>query len=419
MILHVLGGGPAQLGLIRRAKELGFQVAVSDRNPEAPGLKEADHISLASSFDREAVLKDAAEIGSDFLITSGTDQPVLTAAEVSAELNLPYFLSPRQALTVTNKKVMKKVFRSAGIPTVDFTFLKEDFSDSELEHLTFPLVIKPLDSQGQRGVLKVKTSDDIRKNFAEVLSYSRESEILAEEYYPSTELTVSGWVEGGAPYIFSITDRVTVDNGPHLGVCVSHRYPSVCHSDWEELEHLTGKLASMIGLQYGPLYFQILYGRDGYRVNEIACRLGGAYEDEFLPWLCGVPLLDLMIEMTVRRDYNADYLNRLSTCRRGKYLSLQMFFCRPGTIREQSGMEDVLSQEGILNGRFLLNEGTVVGCRENSTQRAGYYIASGRNPCELNTLISQSCGKLHIGDPQGRNMIQWYERMMFPHDESN
>ena len=151
MILHVLGGGPAQLGLIRRAKELGFQVAVSDRNPEAPGLKEADHVSPASSFDRKAVLKDAADIGSDFLITSGTDQPVLTAAEVSAELNLPYFLSPRQARTVTNKKDMKKAFHSAGIPTMDFTFLKEDFSDSELEHLTFPPCYQTPGQSGAAG----------------------------------------------------------------------------------------------------------------------------------------------------------------------------------------------------------------------------------------------------------------------------
>ena len=123
-----------------------------------------------------------------------------------------------------------------------------------------------------------------------------------------------------------------------------------------------------------------------------------------------------MIEMTVRRDYNADYLNQLSTCRRGKFLSLQMFFCRPGIIREQSGMDDVLTQEDILNGRFLLNEGTEVVCRENSTQRAGYFIATGRNPYELNTLISQSYRTLHIGDPQGHNMIQLYERMMFPYD---
>ncbi|OQY34342.1 MAG: hypothetical protein B6241_05000 [Spirochaetaceae bacterium 4572_59] len=418
MIIHMLGGGPAQVSLIRRAKDLGYKVVVSDLNPQAPGLKEADYPSLASTFDEEAVLRDARKFHSDFLVTAGTDQPVLTAARVSAALNLPYFLTPSQALVVTNKKVMKQAFRGHGIPTMDFTFLKPGFHDSELEGLHFPLVIKPLDSQGQRGVLRVENCEEIRRNISIVLSFSRQEEILAEEYYPSIELTVSGWVEKGRAHIFSITDRVTVDNGPHLGVCVSHRYPSLCHGDWDELEVLTAKITAMIGLKNGPLYFQILSGDRGYRVNEIACRLGGAYEDEFLPWLCGVPLLDLMIEMTAGSDYNSDYLNHLSRIREGKYLSLQMFFSRPGRLCSREGMEKVVQLENILNGRFLLPAGTKIFSRENSTQRAGYFIACGQNPHDLNRLIRESYDLLHLKGQDGRNLIQFYERMLFPYEES-
>lgn len=419
MIIHMLGGGPAQLSLIRRAKELGYKVVVSDLNPQAPGLKEADYPSLASTFDETAVLRDARKYHSDFLVTAGTDQPVLTAARVSDALNLPYFLTPSQALIVTNKKNMKQAFLNHGIPTMDFTFLKPGFHDSELEDLHFPLVIKPLDSQGQRGVLRVENPEEIRRNISHVLSFSRQEEILAEEYYASTELTVSGWVEKGQTHILSITDRVTVDNGAHLGVCVSHRYPSLSHGDWDELETLTTKITAMIGLKNGPLYFQILSGDRGYKVNEIACRLGGAYEDEFLPWLCGVPLLDLMIEMTAGGDYNTDCLNNLSRIREGKYLSLQMFFSRPGRLLSREGMEKVLLSENILSGRFLLPRGTEIHSRENSTQRAGYFIARGQNPQDLNRLIRESYDLLQLKGQDGRNLIQFYERMLFPHEKSS
>lgn len=418
MIIHMLGGGPAQLSLIRRAKELGHKVVVSDQNPGAPGLELADYPSYASTFDEDAVLRDARSFHSDVLVTAGTDQPVLTAARVSAALNLPYFLTPSQALIVTNKKVMKQAFWDHGIPTMDFTFLKPGFHESELEGLRFPLVIKPLDSQGQRGVLRVENPGEIRRNISHVLSFSRQEEILAEEYYPSTELTVSGWVEKGDTHILSITDRVTVDNGPHLGVCVSHRYPSVCHKDWDQLEALTRKISSMIGLEKGPLYFQILSGDRGYRVNEIACRLGGAYEDEFLPWLCGVPLLDLMIEMTAGQDYNTDCLKHLARIRNGKYLSLQMFFSRPGRLASCEGMDKVLQSYHILNGRFLLPPGTEILPRENSTQRAGYFIAQGDNPRDLNRLIRESYDILQLKGQDGQNLIQFYERMLFPHEES-
>ncbi len=304
MILHILGGGPGQLSAIKRINDRDFKVIVSDLDPNAPGIKLSDYKSYASTFDEEGVFNDAIKFGSSHLMTTGTDQPVLTAARVSKRLNLPYFLTPEQALIVTNKKIMKNSMRNVDIPTMPFVILKEDFSDAEIKCLTFPLVIKPLDSQGQRGVLKVNSPGEIRDSFKTVLSFSRENEILAEEYYPSNEITVNGWVDNGKTKILMVTDRVTIDNGPHLGVCVSHRYPSIFHSRMDELKILINNLTEMIGLKYGPIYFQILGGDRGFVVNEIACRLGGAYEDEFIPVMTGVPIMDIMIDMTAGMEYN-------------------------------------------------------------------------------------------------------------------
>ncbi len=351
-------------------------------------------------------------------MTAGTDQPVLTAARVSEIRKLPYFLTVDQALMVTNKKVMKQAMAQRGIPTMKFTFLKKGFREEDLAGLSFPLVIKPLDSQGQRGVLKVDNPEEIRNHLDHVLSFSREEEILAEEYYPSVELTVSGWVEKGRSHILSLTDRVTIDNGPHLGVCLSHRYPSVRDHDSKTLEALTQELTCMIGLEEGPLYFQILYGERGYRVNEIACRLGGAYEDEFIPWLSGVPLRDLMIEMTSREGYNTESLRGVQEQKKGKFLSVQMFFCRPGIIQAQRGFEEVLSREGILSGAFLLKEGTRIVPRRNSTQRAGYFIACAASAEELNRRIRNAYRCLSITDPEDGEMIQFDRRMLFPYEKT-
>ncbi len=414
MIMHILGGGPAQLSAIRTAREKGFKTAVSDANPEAPGMAEADFQSHASTFDEESVYRDAKRIGSDFLMTTGTDQPVLTAAAVSERLGLPYFLTRDQALMVTNKKAMKTAFKKNNIPTMNFVFLKEDFGDKELGSLKFPLVIKPLDSQGQRGVIRVDTPDEIRTNFKRLLGFSRKTEILAEEYYPSTELTISGWAENGEARILSITDRVTIDNGPHIGVCVSHRYPSLCRRQHGELSELTQKITDMIGLSEGPLYFQILSGKEGFRVNEIACRLGGAYEDEFLPWMTGVRLMDVMIEMTARKGYTLPDQKGINRNLRGKFLSLQMFFCSGGEIYRQNGMEEVRGIDGVLGGRFLLAPGTHIRSRENSTQRAGYFIVTGSSAEEINRRLCSAYKMLRIEDKSGKSMILRYDNMLFP-----
>jgi biotin carboxylase len=402
------------LNLIRRIKEKGHRVAVSDMNPSAPGLALADYPSVASSFDTDAVIRAARKAGTERFLTLGTDQPVLTAARASEALNLPYFLNVPQARLVTNKADMKEMFRDQGIPAAPYRLLEPGFRDSELEGLRFPLVIKPLDSQGQRGVLSVGRADEIRSRMDEVLGFSRENRILAEEFYPSREITLSGWVYRGKPWLFSITDRETVENDPYMGVCVSHRYPSRFHRDWDELEELSARICRAVGLKEGPIYFQILGGEQGYRLNEIACRLGGAYEDEFLPGLCGADPLDLLIEQTINPDYTWDHPETMAELREGKYFSLQMFFCRPGEIRSQQGMDRVLGIPGVRRGRFLLPDGTVIRNRENSTQRAGYFFMDGGSPEEINGMIDRAYERLEIRDEEGRNMIERSKRMYFP-----
>ncbi|MGL1891554.1 MAG: ATP-grasp domain-containing protein [Spirochaetaceae bacterium] len=414
MILHMLGGGPAQVSVIKRSKQKGFKVIVSDLDPKAPGFDFSDYNSLASTFDGEAVFKDAKRYRSSFLMTTGTDQPVLTAARVSKQLNLPYFLTPDQALIVTNKKTMKTKMVDCGIPTMPFVLLYKDFKDNELDPLTFPLVIKPLDSQGQRGILKVYSIEEIRDNFETVLSFSREDQILAEEYYESEEITVSGWVEDGKAITFIITDRVTIDNGPHLGVCISHRYPSLFHDKEEKINSLVQSITDMIGLKSGPIYFQILAGDKGFIVNEIACRLGGAYEDEFIPAMCGIPLMDIMIEITAGIKYNLLEQNQINNNLKGKILSLQMFFSRPGILHKLDGMDKILTIDGVLNGSFLLKKGTVIGSRENSTQRVGYFIVISSTKAEVNRIILEVYDSLILENESGDSMLQINERMLFP-----
>ncbi|MDC7222051.1 MAG: ATP-grasp domain-containing protein [Spirochaetales bacterium] len=406
MIIHVLGGGYGQVPLIKRIKEKGYSVLVSDKNPGAPGFLHADYISRASSFDPEAVAADAHLNSSDYFVTAGTDQPVLTAALAADKLGKPYFLKPRQALMATNKKVMKRAMTEWEIPHRAYSILKKDFDDEQLSDLTFPLVIKPLDSQGQRGIIRVHNREEIRRNFDYLLSFSREQEILAEEYYPnSKEITVSAWVDRGKSYILSLTDRVTVDMDNHLGVCIAHRYPSLCHDDWNSIEPLVDRIKDMLSLEAGPLYIQILHGERGYSVNEIACRLGGAYEDQFLPWLCGIPLLDYMIDLTSEKEYNRSLLENMDRTRVSKFLSLEMFFYKPGVLVRQQGMEHVKEMEGILGGDFLLNEGCRIVPRENSTQRAGFFIASSQSAEALESLVERAYASIKAYDSEGNSIL--------------
>ncbi|MGV8979978.1 ATP-grasp domain-containing protein [Clostridium sp.] len=406
MKLLILGGGNCQLNAIIRAKKMGHTVIVSDYYEDAPGKDFCDYGELASTFSIDDNIIIARKYNIDGILTLGTDQPVYTVAKVAKEGNLPSFLDLDTAKAVTNKKIMKNIFKLNSIPTANFEFLKSDFKDSELEHINFPVVIKPLDSQGQRGVYKLNSIAQIRNYFDDVLSYSREEEALVEEYYENDEITVSGWVENDNTHVLTITDRVTYDNYPSIGVCTAHDFPSKHFENYaKEIIEITRNIVKSFKIHNGPIYFQMLIGKEGIKVNEIACRIGGAYEDEFIPHLTGIEILDLIIDYSLGKHIDYTRLREYDVLNNNKKLSVQLLFAKPGTIKSIGDLSTVKNLPGVINAKINFKPGDEIKEITNATQRVGYMIIEGNNHKELKSNIDRAFENIAIYDENNSNMI--------------
>ena len=406
MKLLILGGGNCQLNAILLAKQKGHTVIVSDYYEDAPGKKYCDYSELASTFSIHDNINIARKYDIDGILTLGTDQPVYTAAKVAKQGNLPSFLDIDTAKAVTNKKIMKNLFKLNSIPTVKFVFLKKDFKDNDLEDIKFPVVIKPLDSQGQRGVYKLNDPQQIREYFDEVLSYSREEEVLVEEYYENDEITVSGWVEHDNTHVLTVTDRVTYDNYPSIGVCTAHDFPSKHFKSYgSEIIEITNKIVKSFKIHNGPIYFQMLIGNDGIKVNEIACRIGGAYEDEFIPHITEINILDMLIDFSL--GINIDYakFREYELFNNNKKLSVKLLFAKPGRIKAIGDLSLVKNLPGVIKAKINFKPSDEVKEITNATQRVGYMIIEGNNPKELNNNINRAFDNIAIYDKNNINMI--------------
>ena len=404
----ILGGGSSQVNLIKDAEDMGLHTVVADMNPEAPGIKYSSSFEKASTFDVKAVSEAAWRNRIEAVMTAGTDQPVYISSMVAAELSLPQFLTPETAHSVTNKKTMKNIFKKSGIKTASFSFIKKDFTDSQLSGISPPYVIKPLDSQGQRGVFRLDTADEIREYFDITASFSRENEILVEEYYDSDEITLSGWVNDGVLYILTVTDRVTFENPPTIGICASHVFPSSYSAVYSrEIIDTTVSIIENFGIKNGPVYFQYLIGEKGLYVNEIACRLGGAYEDEFIPLLTGINIRKLLIRGSLGyKIAGSDFhlLKPFSVNTYSKYLSVPLIFCREGTVSDYK-IPDKREISSLITSDFLLESGVLIRNMNSSTQRSAYAVLLSDNPDLLNADISKFFKILSITNQDGENMV--------------
>ncbi len=406
MKILMLGGGNCQTNGILYAKKRGHDVIVSDYYENAPGKEFCDYKELISTFDIEGNIEVAKKHSIDGVMTMGTDQPVYTAVAVANELNLPSCIDISTAKAVTNKKIMKNLFKINNIPTVDFAFISKDFSENDLEGMKFPVVVKPLDSQGQRGVYKLNSIEEIRENIDNVLSFSREKEILVEEYYKNDEITVSGWVKDDKVYVLTVTDRVTYDNYPHIGVCIAHDFPSK-HLDenFDEIIEITNEIVKSFNIHNGPIYFQMLVGIEGIKVNEVACRIGGAYEDELIPLLTEVDILDMVIESSLGKSIDSSNLERYNLLQNTKKASVQLFFAKPGKIKRLGDMEQIKNLPGVNQAKFNFTLGDEINEIKNATQRAGYVIVEGKDSETLNENIDRVFEHLAIYDENDINLV--------------
>ena len=295
----LLGGSNIQMSAALRLKEMGCRLILADYTKSPPAAAVADvHVPI-STFDVDACVRAAREYGADAVLTTGTDQPVYTAARVADALGLPSPISVETAFRATNKRAMKEAFLRFGVPCVPSAFLKEGEGPGVLSALEPPLVIKPLDSQGQRGIFKVESAEQAVLRLPQTLSFSRAREALVERYYPSDELTYSCFVRDGAVVPLTLTDRQLVNDPTHIGVCAAHRYPSVHAAREPEVRKIAERVARALGVTAGPLYIQLLVGERGILVNEAACRIGGAFEDFFVPYVTGFGLLDAVIRLAL------------------------------------------------------------------------------------------------------------------------
>lgn len=377
----ILGGGSNQLELIKKSYERKDYIVLVDYLEDCPGKVYADVHLKISTFDIESVVKACKEYQIDSVVTAGTDQPVYTAAVASKHCTLPFYISEQTALNVTNKKFMKETFQKHHIKATKHCFITPEFCENDLQDMCFPVVMKPVDAQGQRGIFLVNELSEIKKNMSETLSFSREDYVLIEEYYDNDEITVNGWVNDGHLSILSVVDRITIDDQKHIGICLAHNHPSLHLENYSlEIQDITSKIVKAFNIKNGPIYFQYLIGERGLVVNEIACRVGGAYEGITIPYLTGFDILEAVLDYPDKASIEVDDGFFYKTKR---YLSTQLFFGEEGFINSIHGDKSISQNGDVLAYGLNFKEGDIIPALENAKARVGYFITKGKSHSDM------------------------------------
>jgi biotin carboxylase len=409
--LLVLGAGRHQTPLIRRAEERGIEVVVADYIPDSPGKKFATHSTMVDALDVAAVCEVAEHFDVDGVITTGTDQPVVTMAEVARRFGLPEIVTPETARMATDKRRMKEVLTAAGVRMPGHVvFRNETDGIAALEQMQMPAVVKPTDSQGQRGTRRVEKADEFAAAVEDALSASRAGEAIVEEFIDAKEVTASAWVTNGKLQLLMVTDRITYNPPPAIGIAVQHVHPShTAVTALGDVRAMVEKIRVAYGVERGPMYVQMLITpRDEVYLVEAACRVGGGHEISLVPIVAGVDLRDRLIDLALTGEsepFAYDYTGAPPA----PHALVNFLVARPGTIASQHGIEELVADGCIEEGAFYQGPGYEQGPIVNGQGRVGYFIARAESHDALMSRTRGAFEQLSMRSTAGDEMLFWPE----------
>lgn len=193
----ILGAGRGQVDLYKAAKKIGARTVAVSIPGDYPGFPYADEIEYVDIRDKEGVLKAAEKHGADAVVTACVDIPVPAVGYVCDRMGLKG-ISHEAAVVSTNKLLMKRAFEKDGVRTARFVeCMPGDDPVSVSSHLNYPLIVKPVDLAGSRGIQIVENERDLSEAVGLTMSETSEDYCIIEEYIDGYEFSATAFVLDG------------------------------------------------------------------------------------------------------------------------------------------------------------------------------------------------------------------------------
>ena len=398
----ILAGGNDQIALIeelRRYFNNEVYIILVDMSSNVKAVPFADKFLQISTMDREAVLVAARAENIDYILTACGDQPLSTMAYVSARMGLPCYLTEEQVQLLTNKLHMKRMMIENGIPTSKYVAIGREWSLSDFKHLNYPLVVKPVDSNGSKGVKKVESADDIQKYLDEAFGYSLSGDVIVEEFNEGSELSIDVYVEGNSAKILSVISLEKIKQNKDSFTIVQSNYPPICEYDSEEIKRVVQQIVDVFGLKDTPLLIQAIQTTRGLRVVEFSARMGGGSKFRSIKTFSGVDIMNVYVRMVMGEKPSVNPQRLVNNA------SMSFVYCTPGVFSKICGFDELVAQ-GVIKYYYTYK---MPGCEivksNTSSDRVAGFMIVGDSLQEVKQKIEYANSRLKVLDENGNDIM--------------
>ena len=365
----IFGVGPLQESIIGRAKKMGLYTVGIDPCADATCKDYVDAFEVVPGQDYEGHCAVVEKYGIDAIVTAATDKPLVMMARIAEKYGFPFY-SVETAKWSTDKFQMKERFELGGVPHAQGRLISKA---EEAVGLVFPVIVKPRDNSGSRGVKLCRSKEELEASMIEALDVSKLDTVLVEEFIEGPEYSIEGLHHDGKSEVIQFTEKKTTEF-PY-NVELGHIQPAnISEENQQRIREIVAKIGAALHFENCPSHTELKINERGIFVIETSPRLGGDYITSTLaPLSTGVNLEDELLKISLGETINPQPKPL-------QYSGVRFFsFEESSVIKHVPNSEFVKTWPHVVDFSFNLKEGEKVNRITSSLNRYGHLTLTAGN----------------------------------------
>lgn len=291
----IFGVGELQRSIILRAKRMGLYTVGIDPCADAVCRDVVDAFEVVGGQDYKGTCAVVEKYGINAIVTAATDKPLVMMARIAEKYGFPFY-SVETAQWSTDKYQMKYRFELGDVPHAQGRLISKV---EEAEGLVFPVIVKPRDNSGSRGVKLCRNAEELKVSIEEALENSKLDTVLVEEFIEGPEYSIEGLHYDGKSEVIQFTEKKTTEF-PY-NVELGHKQPAnLTDAQKNAIREIVFKIGKALKFENCPSHTELKINERGIFVIETSPRLGGDYiTSALVPLSTGINMEDQLLHIAL------------------------------------------------------------------------------------------------------------------------
>lgn len=387
----------------KKLQQMGYFIVSIDYYDDRRAIcrKYADKVYRVSTLDYEKVRDIAIHEKPDVVYAGASEVNIPVAIRLSEELGIDYYCGFDQWKIATNKKLFKEMCQRHGLDVTEYYLLNINDKNSECK-LEYPVVTKPIDSSGSRGVSICHDKDEFLQGVAHAFSETKASEILVEKYITFDSVMVHYTIVNGKAYFCGMSDKksrkISSTGGPIMS---SQLFPSKFEDKFlSKYDAIARNMYEQEGFRNGPVWIEMFSNGEKFLFNEMGYRFEAPMTYLPVKFYYGIDQMELLIE-SKSKEIDSQVISSNS----GEKYAIVPIHILPGKIKEINGLEESRSLPNVHAIEICHVKGDEIEASGTVLQTFCYVHIVNEDTTKINETLMQVKRSLSVKNFDNKDML--------------